>query len=289
MYTVKENISPEVIGEFLQSRKLTLDVPYQFLLGLFENSRLQGVLLYEDSLWESQMLQKKVMNVKLLVANRTGQLKKLFRSFYSVRQMDETDLISVRVPAEDIGAVHVIQQQPSSYFVGSFLKMENPPSFYDKTPPFFELGPPEPEDTEAICELARDSFAKSKYFQDPLLSREAANKIYQEWTRNNLNGRAAVNVAAKYNGEIIGYIQGLSKGDECILDLMAVKPGVEGRRIGFHLLANVIEHLETQKHKTVTVGTQLHNVRAIRLFERMGFTAEQSYYDYHIWPNKEAK
>lgn len=81
MYTVKENVSKEAIEEFLQSRKLTLDVPYQFSLGLFENSRLQGVLLYEDSLWESKVLQKKVMNVKLLAANSTGQLKSCLKLF----------------------------------------------------------------------------------------------------------------------------------------------------------------------------------------------------------------
>jgi len=289
VYTVKENVSKEAVEKFLQSRKQTLDVSYQFSLGLFESSRLQGILLYENSLWESQVLHKKVMSVKLLAANSTGQLKRLFQAFYSVRQMDETDFISVRVPAEDIGAAHVIQQQPYSYFVGGLLKMAKYPSFYDRTPPFFELGPTEPEDTEAICELARDSFAKSKYYQDPYLSREAANKIFQEWTRNNLNGRAAVNIAATHNGEVIGYLQGLSRGDECTVDLMAVKPEFEGKRIAFHLLANFIEQPETQKHKTVTAETQLHNVRAIRLYERMGFTAEHSYYDYHIWPGRRAK
>lgn len=61
-------------------------------------------MLYEDSLWESKVLQKKVMNVKLLAANSTGQLKRLFEAFYTVRQMDETDFIFVRVPAEDIGS-----------------------------------------------------------------------------------------------------------------------------------------------------------------------------------------
>ncbi|KAF1677885.1 GNAT family N-acetyltransferase [Bacillus sp. SKDU12] len=288
MYKIKEDVSKEAIEGFLQSRQLTLDVPYEFSLGLFENGMLQGVLLYENSLWESQILQKKIMNVKLLTANRSGQLKELFQAFYSVRQMDETDLVFVRVSAEDIGAAHVIQQQPSSYFVGGFLKLANSPSFYDKTPSFFELGPPEPGDTEAICELSRDAFTKSRYFQDPLLSCEAANKIFREWTRNNLNGRA-INVAAKHNGEVIGYLQGLSRGDEFVLDLMAIKPGFEGKRIAFHLLANLIEHPSTQKHKTVTAGTQLHNVRAIRLYERMGFTAVQSYYYYHIWPGKGAR
>ncbi|MEC1624405.1 GNAT family N-acetyltransferase [Bacillus mojavensis] len=289
MYTIKENVSQEAIMEFLQSKQMTLDGSYQFSLGLFENSQLQGVMLYEDALWESKMLQKKVMNVKLLAANSTGQLKQLFQALYSVRQMDETDFVFVRVPAEDIGAVHVVQQQPSSYFVGSLLKLVNTPSPYEKTPPFFELVQPEPEDTEEICQLASNAFAKSRYFHDPYLSREAANKIFQEWTRNNLAGRADINIAAKYNGEMIGYLQGLSKGDEYVLDLMAVKPGYEGKRVAFHLLAHLIEQPETLKHKTVTAGTQLHNVRAIRLYERMGFTAVQSYYNYHIWPGKKAK
>ncbi|MCY8508401.1 GNAT family N-acetyltransferase [Bacillus mojavensis] len=289
MYTIKENVSQEAIMEFLQSKQMTLDGSYQFSLGLFENSQLQGVMLYEDALWESKMLQKKVMNVKLLVANSTGQLKQLFQALYSVRQMAETDFVFVRVPAEDIGAVHVIQQQPSSYFVGSLLKLVNTPSPYEKTPPFFELVQPEPGDTEEICQLASDAFAKSRYFHDPYLSREAANKIFQEWTRNNLTGRADINIAAKYNGEMIGYLQGLSKGDEYVLDLMAVKPGYEGKRVAFHLLAHLIEQPETLKHKTVTAGTQLHNVRAIRLYERMGFTAVQSYYNYHIWPGKKVK
>lgn len=141
MYTVKENVTKEAIENFLQSRQLTLDVPYQFSLGLFENSRLQGVLLYEDSLWESQMLQKKVMNVKLLAANSAGQLKRLFEAFYSVRQMDETDFIFVRVPAEDIGAAHVIQQQPSSYFVGSLLKLAKPRLFMTKQRRFLNWSP----------------------------------------------------------------------------------------------------------------------------------------------------
>ncbi len=104
------------------------------------------------------------MNVKFLAANSAGQLKRLFQAFYSVRQMDETDFISVRVSAEDIGAAHVIQRRPSSYFVGSLLKLAKP-RLYDKTPPFFELGPPEPGDTEAICELARDSFTKADIFK----------------------------------------------------------------------------------------------------------------------------
>lgn len=158
-----------------------------------------------------------------------------------------------------------------------------------KTPPFFELVQPEPGDTDEICQLANDAFTKSRYFHDPYLSREAANKIFQGWTRNNLTGRADINIAAKYKGEMIGYLQGLSKGDEYVLDLMAVKPSYEGKRVAFHLLAHLIEQPETLKHKTVTAGTQLHNVRAIRLYERMGFTAVQSYYYYHIWPGKQAK
>lgn len=122
-------------------------------------------MLYEDSLWESKVLQKKVMNVKLLAANSTGQLKRLFEAFYTVRQMDETDFIFVRVPAEDIGAAHVIQQQPSSYFVGSLLKLAMPPSFYDKTPPFLNWARLSPETQKRYVSWPETRLQKADIFR----------------------------------------------------------------------------------------------------------------------------
>ncbi|MCI3195399.1 GNAT family N-acetyltransferase [Bacillus sp. HU-1818] len=288
MYTIKDNLPHDMISAFLQSKQLASDDKYEFSLCLLENSQIQGVILYKYSLWESQMLNKQVMNVKQLAANSRGQLKQLFQAFYTARQAEGTDFIFVRIPAEDIGAMQVMQQLPSSYFVGSLIKLTKPACLYGEDAPF-ELSTPEPGDTDEICQLSQGAFTKSRYFQDPYLSHEEANRIFHEWTRNNVNGRADINIVAKQKGEIIGYLQGLSRGEEFVLDLMAVKPGFEGKGIGFHLLADIIEQSERLQHKTITAGTQLHNVRAIRLYERMGFTAAQSFYHYHLWPGRKAK
>ncbi|MCC9022766.1 GNAT family N-acetyltransferase [Bacillus nakamurai] len=286
MYTLKENLPQDVILAFLQDKGIQPET-YESSLGLLEENSLQGVILYESSPWESELYQKHVINVKIASANSTGQLKKLFQEFYAARRADGTDFMFIKIPAEDVGAMQVVQQLPFSYFVGSLFKLVSPVRFYPQAPPF-ELAEARPGDTEDICRLARDVFTKSRYYYDPHISYENANRLFEEWARNNAEGRASLNIVAISKGEVVGFVQGLSKGDEFVLDLMAVKPGFEGKGAGYHLVAHIIEQSMRFQHRTVSAGTQLHNVRAIRLYERMGFAAEKSYYYYHVWPAKEA-
>ncbi|MEC1338523.1 GNAT family N-acetyltransferase [Bacillus velezensis] len=286
MYRLRENLAQDMIHAFLHQKGIQPEA-YESSLCLLEENSLQGVILYENSSWESQLFRKNIINVKLAAANSTGQLKRLFQAFYAARRAAGTDFIFIKIPAEDIGAMQVVQQLPNAYFVGSLLKLVSPVRVYNSTPPF-EITEAGPGDTEAIRRLARDAFTKSRYYQDPHLSYESANRLFEEWARNNAEGRASLQFAATYKGETVGFVQGLSKGDEFVLDLMAVKPGFEGKGAGFHLAAHVIEQSLRFQHKTVSAGTQLHNVRAIRLYERMGFKVDASYYYYHVWPGKEA-
>ncbi|TWO87361.1 GNAT family N-acetyltransferase [Bacillus velezensis] len=286
MYRLRENLAQDMIHAFLHQKGIQPEA-YESSLCLLEENSLQGVILYENSSWESQLFRKNIINVKIAAANSTGQLKRLFQEFYAARRAAGTDFIFIKIPAEDIGAMQVVQQLPNAYFVGSLLKLVSPVRVYNSTPPF-EITEAGPGDMEAISRLARDAFTKSRYYQDPRLSYESANRLFEEWARNNAGGRASLQFLATYKGETVGFVQGLSKGDEFVLDLMAVKPGFEGKGAGFHLAAHVIEQSLRFQHKTVSAGTQLHNVRAIRLYERMGFKADASYYYYHVWPGKEA-
>ncbi len=93
---------------------------YESSLCLLEENSLQGVILYENSSWESQLFRKNIINVKLAAANSTGQLKRLFQEFYAARRADGTDFIFIKIPTEDIGAMQVVQQLPNAYFVGVF-------------------------------------------------------------------------------------------------------------------------------------------------------------------------
>lgn len=109
---------------------------YESSLCLLEENSLQGVILHENSSWESQLFRKNIINVKLAAANSTGQLKRLFQEFYAARRADGTDFIFIKIPAEDIGAMQVVQQLPNAYFVGSLLKLVSPVRVYNSTPPF---------------------------------------------------------------------------------------------------------------------------------------------------------
>ncbi len=87
MYRLKRNLAQDVIQAFLQQKGIQPEA-YESSLCLLEENSLQGVILYESSSWESQLLQKNIINVKLAAANSTGQLKRLFQEFYASRRAD---------------------------------------------------------------------------------------------------------------------------------------------------------------------------------------------------------
>ncbi len=108
-----------MIHAFLHQKGIQPEA-YESSLCLLEENSLQGVILYENSSWESQLFRKNIINVKLAAANSTGQLKRLFQEFYAARRADGTDFIFIKIPAEDIGAMQVVQSLPNAYFVGVF-------------------------------------------------------------------------------------------------------------------------------------------------------------------------
>lgn len=73
---------------------------------------------------------------------------------------------------------------------------------------------------------------KSRYALDPYLDQRVVQHFYQEWMRNNLLGRADINLVAKVNDEVVGLIQGMTKGHEMGLELFAIRPDVQGKGIG---------------------------------------------------------
>ena len=110
---------------------------------------------------------KKYHQCEACSRNSAGQLKRLFQEFYAARRAAGTDFIFIKIPAEDIGAMQVVQQLPNAYFVGSLLKLVSPVRVYNSTPPF-EITEAGPGDTEAISRLARDAFTKAGIIKTPI-------------------------------------------------------------------------------------------------------------------------
>lgn len=138
-----------------------------------------------------------------------------------------------------------------------------------------------PGDQNQVTELARRSFAFSRFHLDSAFPREVADMIKEEWVKSYFTGNRGDNmVVALTNGIIVGFLLLLyGKDGALVIDLIAVDE--DNRRRG--AAESMIAYAESQCHgfTRIRVGTQLVNVPSLRLYEGMGFKIAAAQYTFH--------
>ncbi|MFB8736116.1 hypothetical protein ACEQPO_28095 [Bacillus sp. SL00103] len=107
------------------------------------------------------------------------------------------------------------------YYVGGLTRLEAPPIHMEMPSTSEDVVislPDEKANTMRRCHSLIRLFVKSRYALILFLDQNAVQHFFQEWMKNNLLGRADINLAAKVNDEVVGLIQGLIKDDELVLD-----------------------------------------------------------------------
>ncbi len=139
-------------------------------------------------------------------------------------------------------------------------------------------------DLAAVIELASHSFTHSRFFHDPGFDQELVRQLYPNWVRNNFAGNESYFVI-KDRQSLQAFISVQPKPLPAALDirLLAVHPDVQGKGLGSELLRWAEEYSRSQGLKRITVGTQINNYAALRLYEKSGFRVEQALYRYHFW------
>jgi ribosomal protein S18 acetylase RimI-like enzyme len=138
-------------------------------------------------------------------------------------------------------------------------------------------------DEEAIVAIGGRSFELSRFHLDPLVEPATAHAIKAEWVRNYCRGARGDRLfVATLPGSDrpVGFLAALTTDDRAVADLMAVDASARGAGAGTALVAAFVSAYRSRFSRLV-VGTQVANVRSIRLFERMGFSFVRSEYVVH--------
>jgi dTDP-4-amino-4,6-dideoxy-D-galactose acyltransferase len=139
-----------------------------------------------------------------------------------------------------------------------------------------------PTDEQESVELASKSFQLSRFHLDPLISREAADRIKGEWVRNYFRKkRGDYMILAFVEEKLAGFLQLINGPDRILtIDLIAVDPDQRRKGIGNDLIV----HAETEfvQFAQIKVGTQIANVPSLRLYENLGFRVVNSQYVFHF-------
>lgn len=141
-----------------------------------------------------------------------------------------------------------------------------------------------------IMEIAEKAFNYSRFFNDPNLPKEKAQKIYVQWVKSAFNQKGRYFTLYKKNGKIIGFL--LFSLDENALsstiELIAVDESHRGYNIGKSLINSMEAFIYNKKGITkIRVGTQIDNISAFKFYIANGFQYTYCNTVYHYWPQKE--
>ena len=138
-----------------------------------------------------------------------------------------------------------------------------------------------PEDRAAVENIARCSFAYSRFHLDPDIPRSLADDIKAQWAGNFFLGkRGDQMVVAEQGGDIVGFTQLLKvSGDTLVIDLIAVSHTSRGQGVAQEMIrfsSSAFDHMRVMR-----VGTQIANTVSLRVYQDMGFRVVSSGYVFH--------
>lgn len=152
-------------------------------------------------------------------------------------------------------------------------------------PPAVIVGPARPSQHSAVADVAERSFRWSRFHLDTRIEPALANHVKRRWIENYCVGaRGAGLYVAEVAGVVAGFlavIESRVNGEPAAtIDLIAVAPEFQGRRVGAALVALFIAEWRSRVAH-LRVATQAANIRSMRFYEGLGFRAAESGYVFH--------
>ena len=129
------------------------------------------------------------------------------------------------------------------------------------------------QDIPALKRMSTSLFIESRFYNDPFFSKAMADRLYRAWIENSVKGQAA---------DIVFYVPGTgfitcrkSRGKKGEIVLMGVKKNLRGKGFGAVLVGEAMQWFVEQEIKSVTVRTQLKNLRALNFYIKLGFMPKE--------------
>ena len=136
----------------------------------------------------------------------------------------------------------------------------------------------------AIEQIAAHCFTFSRFHLDPNIGLTRANEVKRQWARNACRGRASAVYVARQKHQVRGFLAVLESksdnGTDAIIDLVGVDAACQGQGGGRALSMMFIDQWRGRANR-LRVGTQISNIRAMRLYESIGFRITETSYVLH--------
>src|SRR5439155_4577103 len=178
--------------------------------------RINGLVLYGDSPWDTKVIGEPVAVIKYFVGTGADDSRVLDQLLDEVQRhaaSRDIHLLTCKVQPLQFAAIHALERY------GLLLMDTLLDFFFDfSRTPFEKLSLPQrldglhvrlanPEDLPDLLALTETAFAKhfGRYNSDPKMPAGTGTKVYQEWVRSSFTGAADWILIAEVNDQIAGY------------------------------------------------------------------------------------
>ena len=139
---------------------------------------------------------------------------------------------------------------------------------------------------DQVIHIAQNSFAVSRFLNDPYLPSGPARCIYADITKNAFRKAGRFFVVHQTQNFINGFLLFATSGSFATIELVATHQDLKGHGIGKSLLYAMEQYLSRRGVESLNVGTQLANTMALKFYMSHGFRIKECSSIYHYWPSK---
>ena len=144
----------------------------------------------------------------------------------------------------------------------------------------------EQTDVATLCEIARTGLSATRYHMDPALSRDRANRRFENWVERGLrDGDRTLIYETSEAEEPIGFFQyRVWSNDVAYMSLASVREKYRGLGLGMIMVEDALVRCRDEGFRTATAHTSLNNKDAAYMCFALGFQIRSATCNLHWMP-----
>ena len=144
------------------------------------------------------------------------------------------------------------------------------------------------DDLPVLTSIARLSHRNTRFHRDNRFDAQRADDMYAVWIERAVKGELADAAwVVDVGSGPVGYLTVSCDGVCASIGLVAVDASSRGLRYGERLVSSAVRWAAGQRLARLVVRTQGHEARAVRFYERAGFTTSAVQFWYHYWSGRD--
>lgn len=135
-----------------------------------------------------------------------------------------------------------------------------------------------------LIELALQSGIYSRFYLDPMFSKNKFVEMYSAWIKKSTNFEIADEVlVSRLAGNLAGVVTLKCEATTGSVGLIAVDAMQRNKGIGRELIYSAFLYFISKGLNYIKVVTQGRNLSAVNLYKKCGFELEKQLFVYHVW------